>query len=257
MSIAAFCGNCGIILNPNVRFCQSCGTPVDNAEAQPPAPSQPVQVAIAPSANPYACPRCREVDASRKVSNVVNESTTIGSIGASVVSGGYQYGRSGGPMVSRSAVSAVTATQTALSRVLSPPIRPLYRGPWGFFSVVGVLLFGAVGIFSLLLYLASLGISQDPTATASAREAGQALNPGALIVGVVCLVLAIWIIFAKRAEKRRRTDAYVTNLPLWERAMQNWDRLQYCMRCDGIYYPGQPQIYRANEMMNVIYHSGG
>lgn len=231
MNTTAFCGSCGSALTANLRFCQACGAPAPGlGPTYPPAPPQPTAVTLGPSANPYACPRCKEVDIARKVSAVVNDATTLGTIGGSVVTGGYNFGRHGGPTVSAGMLSATTASQTAIGRALSPPNRPRLRSAWTAGRVIGL-------IFLIIVILAGLASG----------------GAGGILLALVFLGLAIWVIADASQKGRIYQQMYEREVAAWDAAMQKWDRLYCCLRCEGIYYPGQPELYRIVEMMPVIY----
>jgi len=134
MNVVGFCGACGTMLAPAVRFCQVCGVPVQGQVAgspAPPQPPQPVEVTMGRSTNPYACPRCREVDAARRVSSIVSDATATGTIRSGIVGGGHQFGAYGGTIVSAAVLNATTASQSVIGRTLSPPERPVPPKPWG------------------------------------------------------------------------------------------------------------------------------
>lgn len=203
------------------RFCRR-GAPATGAR-------QPVDVTLGRSSNPYACPRCQEVDTTRKVTSIVNDATALGSIGGSYRGVGYQFGSYGGPTVYAGVLSATAASQTSIGRARSPPARPLLRSAWGAGPVIGLI---AVLIFGL----AAMGSGN-----------------GDIIVGLVVLAGAVGLIISTNKRGKEYQDAYAREMPRWESAMRNWDQLYYCMRCDGIYYPGRPEIYRSHETVHVVY----
>jgi len=228
VGIAAFCKTCGKPLSANVQFCRGCGTPVQGATTELTTSTRPVEVTIGRSTNPVACPRCHEVDSVRKVSSLVGDSTRVGVIGGTFAGGSYQFGPNGGPSIGGGVLNAVTASQSTIGQLLSPPGRPILRSPWGFSSKAGILFLGFVVLSSF---------SHSST----------------VILGLVCIGLIALIVYRKNKETRALREAYVHDMPVWENAMRNWDRLHFCMRCDGIYYPGRPSIHRSSDMLNVIY----
>lgn len=236
MATAGFCGQCGSPLASGGQYCHGCGSavvaaspssPTQAAGAQPPVspPHHPRQVTLGRSTNPLACPHCREIDASRKVTAVHAEGATTGRIGGSATGVGYQFGRYGGSSVSFTGFSATTASQSNTSRVLSPPAQPVYRSPWAWGAIGG----GLCG----LIALSSLSSS--------------------VVAFLFFGALAALIIYMAARTAKRRKEEYARAFPLWQRAMDIRDRLYYCQRCDGIYLPGRPELYRTTDLMNVLY----
>jgi hypothetical protein len=62
MNVSAACPQCGAIANPNDRFCNTCGNPLQRpgqpgAAAAPPAPAQPAYAQPPPQQQPYGQPQ--------------------------------------------------------------------------------------------------------------------------------------------------------------------------------------------------------
>jgi len=66
--------------------------------------------------------------------------------------------------------------------------------------------------------------------------------------------LAVLSVYLAARQDKQRKEEYARAFPLWQRAMDIWDHLYYCHRCDGIYLPGRPKLYRTSDMMTVLYH---
>ncbi len=186
-----------------------------------------------------ACPHCNQLDASRKVSAVVSDATTQGAIAGTLLGGGYQFGSAGGPTIDRGIFRGTTVSQTHLAGVLSPPARPVERNAWGMGTQ-----------FALFGLVAAIGLATVPMRMPNAEI-------GVIIVSIVFaapfVALAAWIVRSRIVRQRAYRAAYTLDAPMWEAAMRNWDNLYYCHRCDGIYYPGTAAIYRATQVMDVIY----
>lgn len=228
MSIVAFCGQCGSPLTAAVAVCQTCGAPVPQAGTQAPVPPTPPPVTIGSSANPFACPRCQEVDRTAAVTAIVREATATGQIGGTIVGGSYQFGRYGGPSIGGGLLHASLATQSSVGHLLSAPAPPVLKSPWGFFSGCALIALGLV-------------------------IAGTVQHPTMLIWALVSAALMAVLIYLKVTEGRKRKAAYAIEVPRWQRAMDRWQALYYCQRCDGVYTPGRPEIYRSTDMMHVLY----
>ncbi len=234
MGVVAFCSACGAPLTASSGYCSKCGAPVPTAgSAVTPAGPTHQMVTAGPSVNPLACPRCREVDQAAKVSSVVRKEATTGAIGGSFVGGAYQFGEYGGPSIMGGSIHLSTQSLTALGRMLAPPAPPVYRSPWGFGSIVGILLFAIVGL-SLL-------------------GSGSSQGAGGPILGLICLGTAGAIVLGCMRSAARRKRAYAAALPPWEHAARRWDEMYVCLRCDAIYTPGTSDIYRAEHLQSVIY----
>jgi len=237
LSITAFCGQCGAPVVAASQFCPGCGAPVRvHGSVAMPLTNHPAQSSVS---SPMACPHCKQLDASRKVSAVVSDATTHGAIAGTLIGGGYQFGRGGGPVIDGGILRGTTASQTHLASVLSPPARPTARNAW------------SVGMQCAFLGLvAIIGLVTVPMRLPNA-------NLGSIIFCIVIaapfVALTVWLVRSRIARQRTYRAAYARDVPLWEAAMHNWDNLYYCSRCDGIYYPGTATIYRAAHVMDVIY----
>ncbi len=175
----------------------------------------------------------------RKVSTVVSDATTQGVIRAEISGVGHKFGSTGGSSISGGILRGSTASQTDLAGVLLPPTRPVERNAWG--GGTGWALFGLV----VAIFLATAPMRM-PTA-----------NIGVTIVSLVFaspfVALMAWLARSRIGRQQTYHAAYRRDAPLWETAMCNWDNLYYCYRCDGIYYPGSPTLYRTTCVMDVIY----
>ncbi len=237
LSIAAFCGQCGASLFAASQFCPGCGAPASiHGSAATPPMNHAAQSGVSSS---MACPRCGQLDASRKLSAVVSDATTQSAIKVTLSSVEHQFGPAGGPTITGGVLRGTTVSQTHLASVLSPPARPVERNAWG----------GGTGC-ALFALAAVVFVVTVPMRMPNA-------DIGVIIISIVFaapfVALAAWLARSRIARQRAYHAAYTRDAPLWEAAMRNWDSLYYCSRCDGVYYPGTAAIYRTTRVMDVIY----
>lgn len=169
------------------------------------------------------------MDQSAKASAVYAAAAQTGVISGGVSGVGYQFGQYGGLSVQHGILNASIAVNNMVARALAPPAPPVLASAWG------------AGPVLLLLALILVGLA----CLASMQT---------LIVTLACAAFAVWLIVARRKEDERRRAAYQVELPRWQRAMQNYDALYYCGRCDGVFLPGRPEIYRTAETIYVVYN---
>lgn len=231
MGIAAFCGTCGAPLLAASTYCGACGAPVSPGGTAP-APQGTAPQAVGPVAarNRFACPRCLEVDQAAKVSAVVRKEVMTGTVGGTFAGAGYRFGQHGGASVMGGGLHLSTQSLSALGQVLAPPTPPVYRSPWGLWTILSI-----VAISFLGSKLAPPGPDQSVQ--------------GALI----CFAVVALIIGLRWHTGVRRKRAYAAARPRWEQAMRRWDELFVCLRCDGIYTPGSGALHRMTALQDVIW----
>lgn len=61
----------------------------------------------------------------------------------------------------------------------------------------------------------------------------------ALLLGLAGLIILL-VAFSKRKQWR---DEAAAQMPEWEKAIQMWNQLYYCARCDGVFIPGVPGTF--------------
>lgn len=227
-----------------------------------------------------ACPHCKEVGLTQKVTALVRSGTTTtwGSgiaLGTDGLGGGF----------------GATKTRTELIAGLTLPERPSRPSPPAQSPPVSVaeLELGTepkiglepwlCGFFGLLSCIA-----------------GFVANKGdSVLAGLVFLVIAV-IVYVRRHERirrfpseryriltenaRRRRDnertlrewteqnerileewtlgplaAWQKEVEAWERATQRWDSLFYCARCDGVFIPGEARFTPVEQYLQALYWS--
>jgi DNA-directed RNA polymerase subunit RPC12/RpoP len=245
--------------------CPNCGAKLerigDAPQAQcPHCGSQLVierkAIAVAP-AESSSCPKCRKDDCVRKVTAVHHAGLSSGSYS------GHVWTDEGFDSVSLSG-----RTQTAVSRLLSPPKEPssvtwlgrILTG-WG----LGFLLFLGGGCLcvvapNLLLVgpsvlpelLAELSI--EPADYGAYGTAGLASLPCFIIIPLLNVFLwgVIPLLVGNRMRRSKRRE-YPIEKERWERAVGRWQRLYYCFRDDGVFIPGETPFIPIDTMQEFLY----
>jgi hypothetical protein len=172
------------------------------------------------------CPNCHQVDGVQKATALVN---------TGIVSSTYRGFASGvgyipnGPILTGNNIALSGTSQTALSSLLSPPLRPRpyknYLGLYIFLSVLSVLL--------PFLFQSTFIISFS-----------------------ICALIALTIlIYYEKRDLPTKRSGYAAAINNWQRAMDKWNHLYYCHRCDGVFLPGQNLIVPSAHMMHYLYNT--
>jgi hypothetical protein len=176
------------------------------------------------------CPSCGEVDTVRKASAVNASGTHTTSYEIPVVygSGEDQYTR----------IEQRTATsQTPTAARLEPPPKPR-----GGISLIG---FGVGWALpsSFIGFIVTNRIYKDVYSRIPAEKYWLPIL-AVLVIGIV--VAAIW--------NQEQAKAAAKALPIWQYAIRRWNTLFYCMRCDGVFIPGNNSFATANQIQMYLYH---
>lgn len=225
------------------------------------------------------CPSCKSIDMIQKVTAIVEgetldtkgESTTKSS---SKISGNQDFyarvsgseknigrGDISGQANSSSSTFINTTQQSRLARKLTPPLRPYapYKpeldtdmSKVGDYATKGALI---IGVVMFLLLGSLLGFDSWITIVIS------------IVTFIVASVpLSIFIegkMEMPEEEKKKILDKYNTQLklykrvyfPSWEVAMNRWNEMFYCRRCDVIFVPGDDIApMSTNEINKLCYH---
>lgn len=222
-------------------------------------------------AQDISCPNCHQIDAVQKVTAIVGGEThrTTGTETTSMrstfsgkqemyASQGWSKEKVGQGEISASGYthgsSTVSVTQqSTLAKTLTPPVQPKppsepqFGAPFSAMTGGGCL--AIIGMVAAFVAVVSFGADLDVF-----RNLGAALL---LILAVIVASIVGGIIFyvvgsiaagskypddvkgKMLSDYRAQLDDYQKNrLPRWQRAMQRWDSMFYCRRCDVIYVPG-------------------
>lgn len=247
------CSQCGTVNPIDSQVCRKCKHPFQPQMAVPAPPqtafsTPPLQVAPSPSdqsrtgstlqnqsPSPITRPLTDEMLACQMCGNTAGEKlTAICRSGTwTTQSRGYMGGMGNDGYGHSIMVGGSTASsslgQTALANLLLPPRCPSFHP-----SRVGSILIPIVGfLISLILY------SAGPMIATSA----------ALVTSVIWyFVLMSEGRAAALGQARLRFD-----YPRWERAIQTWNRLFYCSRCDHVYDPQAGKAAPPNAMNTLLF----
>lgn len=174
------------------------------------------------------CPNCHRTDSVQKVTSILRSGTSEGRINGQNVSGFYNFGDNsislGGGKVSGS-----ISISSNLIDSLAPP--ELEKAPNQGCLMLSFMASFIVAFFFLI-----------------AAFAGPIYLIGCLIFGVIGAILVFIY--------KKRDDDYQKFLrerkPKYEKALERWNNLYYCHRCDGIFVPGK-NISTVENMINYLY----
>ena len=189
------------------------------------------------TASSISCPQCGQIDSVRKVSSIVNAGTS-----SSMYSGygdgiGYSAHET---VVMDEFITIKGVSQTHLSKLLSPPIKPhtIYLDDLTFFMIIA----GAIGLITVPFGLSNIFTSQFVTGTIL------------LLFGLTCLGITVWIAVRYSEPNKNKKIRFDNNLLVWEKAINRWQLLYYCYRCDGVYVSNLNFIVPTQYMMDFLYY---
>ena len=125
-------------------------------------------------------------------------------------------------------------SHTALSQKLSPPVRPIYRTPYGIVTKIAIGICGSLVLWALIAVL-----------------------EGAILALLGCLfygsILGV-IVFYKESVARKRRAAFDAAMSIYTAAYSKWHQLYYCARDDTVFIPGSPAPWvPASQMQKLLY----
>ncbi len=183
------------------------------------------------------CPHCDQIDSVRKVSAIVSDGTSSSRYMGYGDGIGYS---SHGMMVMDQIINLTGGSQTQLSQLLSPPIKPYERN----FDLVWLCLI-LLGLFGFLVTIS--GLANNITHETD--------TIGAFITGLICFSIVALASVAYIHKGKDEKIRFEREMPRWEKAISKWQQLYYCYRCDGVFLPGQNFIVSTQYMMNFLYHN--
>ncbi len=154
--------------------------------------------------------------------NYSDQIQKVSAIYSAGISSGSYYGSSTPLGESKPSFTTVSgSSQSLLSRRLAPPNKP---SPSFMLIVLDVVLAG-FAIFCIILPCLFL------------------------------LVLIYVLSYKPKVDQSKKEDKerLAKEIPLWETAMERWNRLYYCMRDDVVFDPDTEASFRPEEMMNYLY----
>lgn len=235
------------------------------------------------------CPLCSNVDLVQKVTAIAEGEThhTRGyssTTNTSNISGKQDYytkqdryaghGDLSGTIQSQSSTNINMTQQSRLAQKLAPPPEPLlppkpnFKGSLfsGFpeWASIGL---GIVIWFLIIMLLLAIfpGLAEGSFWTALLTACVGAPLLAGLVLGILASVIgSIWNRIKFPAEKRQEMTALYqrelqeyeqVEFPRWEKAMNRWNDMYYCRRCDVVYVPGddvKPQS--PDKTLDLCYH---
>jgi len=234
------------------------------------------------------CPLCSNVDLVQKVTAIAEGEThhTSGysaTTNTSSISGKQDYytqqdryagrGDLSGTIQSQSSTNISATQQSRLAQKLSPPAKPsspteptfetsLLSGfPEGIGIGIG---FVAWILLSSLLFAIFPGVDNSSVTGILMVCVGGPILTGLVLGIIAALIEFTWNRIKFPAEKRQEmTATYQSKLqkyeqvayPRWQEAMDRWNSMYYCRRCDVVYVPGddvKPQS--PDKTLDLCYH---
>jgi hypothetical protein len=173
-----------------------------------------------------ACPKCGLNDKVQKVTSIVTSGTTTGTV--------TYYD------------NAMYQTTTGLAQRLMPPREPTIDRP-GFCSLILLLLFLGWSIY-VLIWLLVMSQTQNAQTVQLQALLGVAVIFG--VIGGPGLIFAV-IVLVSRKKTAERGKEQEEQLPVWRAAIERWNRLYNCFRCDAVHVEGE-RDWANPEGMNTI-----
>lgn len=227
------CPNCGAKLDQfgdsDQAGCAHCGAQLL---------TEPKAVNPSAEAAPPLCPRCGKADRIQKVST-----TYVAETSQSHSAGLWRHG------------------DTELSRLLSPPPKPRLTdlSALSLFNL-GIMLCG-LGLYSGICFFGGEPLRVGPSEilfVGVSLGARSALTYVAFILGagiVVGTPLTLGAALIHLGRKRLRS--WRERLPFekgrWERALDRWEGLYFCQRCQGVFTPGEEHFVLIQRMKEYLY----
>ena len=175
------------------------------------------------------CPNCHRADSVQKVTSIIRSGTTTGTWNGHHISGYYNFGDNsvslGGGKLSGSSTS-----RTNLIMSLAPP--EFKQAPNQAWLMIGFILSFFIAFISLIFGL-----------------------KGSLGSLVTFFIFGAFGVILVLIYKKRDNDyqAYLKEWkPKYERAIENWNNLYYCHRCDGVFLLGK-LLSPVENMINYLY----
>lgn len=234
-----YCSKCGVELTPDSKFCNRCGSPVENSAQEKGAEnsqivqlassSSPIKQAVPETSSHLACPVCNRDDRVMKVSSIVSGGTH------EISGGGYTtqtYVDSKGKTRYDSHYVPMSGTQqSALAGQLSPPPKP--ETGWNTCGLI-VLASGVwFGIWAMLLF---------------GFTSGNAI-PGLVLIGIGITVYVL----TEMSRQGKVNQIEQVEVPKWEKAIQRWNKLYYCHRDDVLFVPEEGIAISKSQMYQYLY----
>lgn len=197
-----------------------------------------------------SCPNCQSNNRVEKVTSILKSQTsqTQGQMPVESV-----YTDSDGNVRSSTDYRSYSSNHVSnLAQELTPPPKPSGNS-YGF--CLGYFIFQMIGTGFIGLFFMFGGLTMFLTSITSPDIGfGGAVFSLLLIVGPIVLFALFFFGYRyfknKKSEEQKRVDE--TEGVAWQKAIQRWDKLFYCYRCDCVFIPGEESV-PSREMRTYIY----
>lgn len=201
------------------------------------------------------CPGCGMVDRVAKVSAVYSAGLQASELSGSTMGAAFPIGDGNNdPAVGAAYTQLSGSSQSDLSRKLSPPPQPIKpRGRGG----CAIALLGLGVMLAIAPVGAVLRSIEEGLPSGFVALVVEAIR---LLLGAVLLVVMALVCFYFGSRWKQEADEaydaamarYEAQLPAWRNALAAWKRLYYCARCDGVFEPGEGELYPLDELAQYL-----
>lgn len=159
-----------------------------------------------------SCPNCGNVKGVGKVSSLYYkaQADSGNTVSMSQLPDGHRRYPARGVVIDR--------PQSKMAKNLAPPAKPTAKGQ----STYDI---RATGFVALLAALLISGILMPFVGWDKVKA-------------IFLVLFLVGLIVATVVTQQQRRAAF-RKIPLWEKAMDRWDEMYYCLMCDGVYIPGE------------------
>lgn len=178
-----------------------------------------------------ACVNCQNEEV-EKVSSVYNSGTWSAS--KQGTRHGVRWDKKGRPIVTTEPYTEHAKGATRLAEMLAPPEEPTN-------AAVVVIILACIGLLCFLWFLAVLVLE------------GLLGWTGSSLAGIVLAVVALSVLYdpAKRLAERQ-AEQFQKKHALWKLAMDRWESLYYCSRCDQVFDPATGKSASPRKMSSLL-----
>lgn len=201
------------------------------------------------------CPICKKTDRAQKVTSIVSEGTSRGSYSGSSF-GSTKADGEWKPTHSYTSLSG--SSRTDLASKLLPPKEPDNPPP---FNILEKIVYGWFYIGSIIV---ALGLGEGAAGLLMTWAVGEGwvdveLSRSIAIAILIAIGLGYFIttvlIIKNYYEKKKQenTDRYERLKPIWDKAMEKYNRLYYCYRDDIVFDPKEGDYNNPRAFVDYLY----
>lgn len=248
------CSSCGGNFDNILQLCPYCGM------SKPEPHNHDVNLKVSVAGGVNACPGCQSNNKVEKVTTIFK--SQIGKTQSQMPVESTRTNRQGEGNSSADYQNYSVSHFSNLAQELAPPQKPTGNSygcciAYFIFQMIGMGILGLVMIPGGLMFLTSGLFNDYSSLPANQVFMARLLGAGIPLVFIVGYI-GIWFLFflgfihfrKKKIKDQKRVDE--TEGVAWQKAMNKWDNLYYCYRCDCIFIPGE-QSAPSKEMRAHIY----